>query len=34
MKYCLVLILGAVAILGSFVAEKQYQTGKILNIQQ
>ena len=34
MKDGLGLVLGAVAILGSFAAEKQYQTGKILNIQQ
>jgi len=34
MKYCLVSILGALAILGSFAAEKQYETGKILSIQQ
>jgi hypothetical protein len=34
MKYCLVLLLAAVAIPGLYAAEKQYQTGKIVDIQQ
>jgi len=34
MKYCLVLLLAAIAIPGLYAAEKQYQTGKIVDIQQ
>jgi hypothetical protein len=34
MKYCLVLLLAAVAIPGLYAAEKQYQTGKMVDIQQ
>jgi hypothetical protein len=34
MKYSLVLLLAAAAIPGLYAAEKQYQTGKIVDIQQ
>ena len=34
MKYFLVLLLAAVAISGLYAAEKQYETGKIVDIQQ
>lgn len=34
MKHCLVLLLAAVAIPGLYPAEKQYQTGKIMDIQR
>jgi hypothetical protein len=34
MKYCLVFLLVAIAVPGLYAAEKPYQTGKIVNIQQ